>query len=259
MSKPKNHLYFHRRSLIHQTDKQAAEAIIQSQHMKPGVGGLYGPGIYFANTIEACDAKALRKGVYIIADVYLGKTLSLSKDEAIKMKLNKDPNVSKNIESQGFTAICGHKQPTGREFIVFDPERVKNIKFILGERPQATLTLQIKRACLFWVTDHQSAKKIVDDQELPEYNGPFGEGYYLFDSLEDAFQHFGKKETYLCADLKVDNLGQFRQGQKLDSPGLPRRYTSFHGKKKGIEFYVVKDKDLISNIHYCGGTPWNEK
>lgn len=42
-------------SLIHQTDIQCGELIISSQRMIPSVGGLYGHGIYFANTIEASN------------------------------------------------------------------------------------------------------------------------------------------------------------------------------------------------------------
>lgn len=258
MSKQKNSLYFHRLSLIHQTDRQAAELIIQSQFMKPGVGGLYGPGIYFANTIEACKVKALRKGVFLIADVYLGKTCSISKDEAMKIHLDKDPEVSKKIQKEGFTAICGYKQLTGREFIVFDPERVKNIKFIYGDRPQSIPNISHKRLVLFWVTDHNTAKQIVESQNLPQYNGPFGNGFYLFDSITDAISHLGNNETFLAADFSLKSFGELRPNQTLDSPKLPKHFQTFLGKSNNLKFYISKDPSMIKNIHYCGGKLFEE-
>lgn len=58
MSGNNNHYHI---SLIHQTDQNCAEQIISSQKMIPSSNGLYGPGIYFANTIEAANLKNMKR------------------------------------------------------------------------------------------------------------------------------------------------------------------------------------------------------
>lgn len=255
--KKEESIVIHRLSLIHQTDKASAESIVSSQNMIPGSGGLYGPGIYFANTIEACDAKALRKGVYLIADVYLGKVMKISKKKALSLRLHKDPEASKKIRNKGYNSIYGHKQATGREYIVFDSERVKNIKYIYGERPSSYFAPPIKRYVLFWVADHLEAAQIVETQALPRYDGPFGKGYYLFDSITDAKAHLGNKETYLAADMKLVSYGELRPHQTLKSRSLPSHFQTLLGQKNEIKFFIAKKPELIKNIHYCGGLPFD--
>ena len=81
----------------------------------------------------------------------------------------------------------------------------------------------------------------------------------MFDSITDALSHLGPKETFLCADFKIDSLGEFRPKQTLDSPKLPHRFQSFHGKSGGIDIYVARTPNIIKNIHYCGGALFEKK
>ncbi|KAK8898474.1 hypothetical protein M9Y10_000763 [Tritrichomonas musculus] len=120
--------------------------------MLPGAKGLYGAGIYFANTIEATDHKAHRRGVYLIADVYVGKYKEISKAEAISGNFN-----VQQIQSNGYACIFGYRMPTGREIIVFDPELVRNIKYVYGARTQAVFATDRERITLFLVVSKESA------------------------------------------------------------------------------------------------------
>lgn len=87
-------------SLIHQTDLECAEKIISTQTMIPSANGLYGPGIYFANTIEAANLKSRRKGVFLTADVYPGKSKKVSKNDVLHGNFN-----SQQIRDDGYTSI----------------------------------------------------------------------------------------------------------------------------------------------------------
>lgn len=241
-----------RRSLIHQTDKAAAEAIVKSQKMIPGTGGLYGGGIYFANTIEACDGKALRKGVYLIADVYLGRTKAFEKKEVVKKPLN-----PQKILSDGYHSVVGIKMATGREFVVYDPERVKNIKYMYGTPIDAKFRQKRKRYVFFLATDHQTAKNIVEKQHVPmTSNGPFGDGFYMYDSLTDALQANPNQETFLAADCYMKDYYKLHNNQKINSH-LRTKYKSFKGKLNGMNYYIFADPSLICCIHYCGGKTFN--
>lgn len=260
MSK-KDSYKFKRKVLIHQTDLPSAEAIIGSQRMIPGSKGMYGPGIYFGNTVGACDFKALKKGVYLAVEVDPGLTKPISKEEANAKDMYHDLSQSQQLISQGFTAVCGYHQPTGREFVIYDPSRIISIKYCYGIRPQTPFPKEygkdLTTAILFWVTDRQTASKIVEQKHHRKYNGPFGNAYYLFDSITDAIQVLGNQETFLAADLDVSRLCHFRPGQKLSTPRIPHHCTAYVGIEQGVKYYITNDSRNITNIHFCGGQPWN--
>lgn len=252
----KNHRPF-RLSLIHQTDLNSAEQIISTQIMIPSASGLYGPGIYFANTIEAANLKSHRKGVFLIADVYPGKNKKVSKKDVLSGNFN-----AQQVRAEGYTSIYGYHMPTGREVIVFDSSRVKNIKFIFGTRPQAVLSIDRVRITLFFVTDRNTASKISEGQKIPQINGPLGFGCYMYDTISDAIQANPNNttcETYLAADVYMRDYYRLEDGQNVDDSRISRRSQSFTGVVNGTTLYVLKNPDLIERIHFCGGKPWNEK
>lgn len=252
MSGNNNHYHI---SLIHQTDQNCAEQIISSQKMIPSSNGLYGPGIYFANTIEAANLKSHRKGVFLIADVYPGKAKKVSKDDVIHGNFN-----SNQIKSNGYTSIYGYKMPTGREIIVFDPDRVKNIKYIFGTRPQAVFQTSRLRITLFFVTDRRTASKISENQNIPRLDGPLGKGCYMYDTITDAIQTnptHKKTETYLAADAYMKYFCKLRDNQKINDQNVPRHFQSFVGVANGMTQFFLKNPQLIERIHFCGGKPWN--
>ena len=243
--------FFKRMVLIHQTDLECANKIIETQLMIPGTTGLFGGGIYFANTIEAAALKAHKKGVFLCAEVNLGKTISISRDN-IPGNLN-----IAALKAQGYTAITGYRMQSGREIIVFDSKQVSNIKYVYGTRPRAVFQPSVTRV-LFFVTSKFHARQIHDNQRIPRIDGPFGQICYLYDSIEDAkaVQPARFQETYLAADVEMINLYRLHDNENIYSNCIPRLCQTMIGHKNGIEYIMVLDRSLVTNIHYCGGKPW---
>lgn len=241
--------------LIHQTSQAAADIIIRTQEMKPGASGLFGPGIYFANTIEAAQIKAHQKGVFLIAEVFLGKTKSISRVDVDAGNFNLAA-----IKAQGYTAIIGYRVRSGREIIVFDSKRVRNIKYIYGTRPQSVFSMTSVKHVLFFVTSRYHAKQIHHKQKIPRIEGPFGVACYLYDSITDALAIQPAKfhETYLAADVDMINLYRIHNNETIYSRSIPPLCKTIIGVKNGISYFIVLNRKLVTNIHYCGGKPWNE-
>eukprot|EP01084_Bolivina_argentea_P268208 455486_1 len=59
-------------TLYHVTDEKSAESIFKQNKMKCGSKGMFGGGIYFAETPKNAHYKALRTGVLITAKVFVG-------------------------------------------------------------------------------------------------------------------------------------------------------------------------------------------
>lgn len=239
-------------TLFHQTDLTSAEQIILTQTMRPGTSGLFGPGIYFANTIEATDHKCRRTGVYLIADVDLGKIIKITKKQVTSHQI--DPS---KIPSQGYDSIEGRRLKTGREYVVFDPNRVKNIKFVYGTRPQAVFNCSSERVILFFVTDHLTARGIVHHQSMIKSEfGDFGKAYYMFDTIVDALNLLPNGETYLMAEVKMENF--CNMDNNTDSIYNYGHSKTFMAKFNNTPIFIIRYKSLITRIHYCGGRIFEE-
>lgn len=244
--------YFWRLSLFYETDSASANSIIESQRI-PRNSGIYGPGVYIANTIEACHQKSDRKGVFLCVDAYLGRTKLISEDEA-----SNGINQEYFIE-QGYTAICGERLPTGREFIVFDPSRIHNIKYVLGAKLQAFFKINSERITLFFTTSKAFAKSIVLKQRVPKTDGPFGHICYLYGTLKDALAVQPPKfqKTYLAADVMIVDFYKLGNYENMHSKSIPSNCQTMVGVYNGITFFMIRNRSLIKNIHFCGGKPWN--
>jgi len=61
-------------TLYHVTDQKAADAIAKSQRMIRGSAGMFGGGIYFAESVKSANYKSEHKGGWVItARVLVGK------------------------------------------------------------------------------------------------------------------------------------------------------------------------------------------
>ena len=140
---------------FHQTDKNVAQLILQQVRsgfhgFLAGSGGMLGPGIYFATSIEDTSKKALSKGDVFECDVRMGNPLLVQSHNDIKelqneimeimgiglkMKTNTTVIMSADVmydwfSSRGYHSIYGKQNPnqrflqTGDEFVVFNPEQV---------------------------------------------------------------------------------------------------------------------------------------
>ena len=60
-------------TLYHVTDEKSADIIFKQRKMMPGTTGMFGGGIYFAETVRDAQYKAKHQGVLITARVHVGK------------------------------------------------------------------------------------------------------------------------------------------------------------------------------------------
>ena len=258
-SSHKDGIHIERQSLIHVTPVNCADLIIESQLFKAG-NGLYGVGVYFANTLEAAFLKVKHhkdkniKWTYLIADVYIGKAKSFSKTEAV----NQRPINTQALINQGYTCIFGYQQPTGREIVCLDPTRIHNIKYIYGEHPSKFFFIDRPRIVLFHVTHVSKASKVHDSQTIERTNGPFGNGFYLYYTLSDARKIDHNAKTYFACDAYLDRFHELTGNETLGSKSVrDGGFKSFHGRKNHIHYYIFSDRNLFKNFHFCGGKPWN--
>jgi hypothetical protein len=117
------------RTLYHATSQTAGANIFRSGRMFAGAMGMFGGGIYFAESEADARHKAIldQSGdvVLIIAEVDLGRALVLQRP-ANYMTLAQ-------VQAAGCASIKGRRAPTaGWEFVVYEPHRV-TVKSARGE------------------------------------------------------------------------------------------------------------------------------
>lgn len=260
-----NDVTAHRWTLFHVTTIDHANSIIKGQNFIAG-DGLYGVGVYFANTIEACklkimhhlkdDPNYLKRLTYLVADVYVGRAKPISKSQAQKKKPN-----HKALLKQGYTSIIGYELSTGREVICLDPSRIHNIKYALGKRPTEIFPIERNRIVLFFVASRKIAKEAHDNQKFMKTSGKYGKGIYLYNSIGDALSAHPNAETFIACEARLNNFYQLKNGENLQSQSVKGKgFKSFAAPKgDGKQLYIFKNGSNVFNIHFCGGEPWNKQ
>jgi hypothetical protein len=109
-------------TLYHQTSAQAAEKIIQQKRMIPGLYGLAGPAIYFAELPEHTHHKARSYGVILECEVDLEPIWTI--DTSGNYSLTKE-----EVNKRGYGSVCIPRL-NGNEYAVYDSSRVKSFKII---------------------------------------------------------------------------------------------------------------------------------
>lgn len=187
----------------------------------------------------------------MIADVYLGKVYPVHANDYKTVE-----HSFALLALNGYTGVIGHGIESGREIVVFYPHQVKNIKFCCGLfRPKVVFRTHDKVLTLFYITSSQNAAQIVQSQKIPKTNGPFGYGCYLYDSIADAILVNPNAQTYLAAYVNLNNF--YRLKKVVDIKHLTKKYKTFKGVINSIQYFIIKDSNLITNIHFCGGMNWN--
>ena len=254
--------YYHRLNLIHITPVECADSIIQEQKFHVG-GGLFGQGVYFGNTLEACQKKVKHhqkknpgvqiQWTYLVADVYVGKAKPILKKYAKNNPVN-----TQLLISQGYNSVIGHGLVSGREFVVFDANRIHNIKYIYGSIPHNFFPIKRKRIVLFYVTSSNEAHHISGSQIIPKKNGPFGNAIYLYYTITDAKQQCQISETILACEVHLYDFYELKKNETLNSKFvISKRFRSFTGVNNHVKLYIFTDPSLVFNVHYCGGKTWN--
>ncbi len=106
--------------LFHQTDEACANLILDSRQLKRGNTGSLGGGIYFATSTAATDLKAIRRGIYLAADVLLGNTKTATAGHSYTFK---------DLLEEGFDSVCGTFFRSGlEEYVVYNYDQVTNIR-----------------------------------------------------------------------------------------------------------------------------------
>eukprot|EP01084_Bolivina_argentea_P185245 319463_1 len=108
--------------LYHQTNKTAADAIKKSCLMKRGSAGMFGGGIYFAETKKDTNGKAHNLGYMIVADVFVGKEKKCSDWKAGQFDFG-------GLHAMGYDSVYAPKgSGSGRaERVVYNYDQVKII------------------------------------------------------------------------------------------------------------------------------------
>ena len=224
--------------MVHQTDPQAATAILQSQKMILGCEG----GIFFARTLPETDVKACHHGSYLLADVYLGYT-QLGSNNDVKA-------ANQNVNSILIKGNYG-----GFEYVVRDPDQVKNIRYLDGIKPPNYVVQMRPRMPLIYGTTAQAAAQIIKDQKIPSESRPqiAGRGRYLWEDLPSArkFSITGT-ETFLAADVFFINC--YEGQDSLPNIYDCKHHDTFRGDFQDTHYYMVKYSDQIENIHFIAGT-----
>jgi uncharacterized membrane protein YgcG len=111
------------RTLFHMTDEDAARLISRSQTFRPGTSGMFGAGIYFAQSPEDCKGKAHKVGAVLRAEVSLGRSLVCKRAQT-----HLD---ARTLEGYSCQSVKGVAPAVSRdEFAVFDSEQVSDIKVV---------------------------------------------------------------------------------------------------------------------------------
>jgi hypothetical protein len=120
--------------LYHATNREAAIAISHTQQMQPGMSGLFGPGIYFAETPEIARFKSQYDNgsvwAIVTAEVDLGVPLIVTgENQCIDLKI---------LRMMGRDSVIGKRHArSALEFVVYESSRVevKRIEIVMPERP----------------------------------------------------------------------------------------------------------------------------
>ena len=104
-------------TLFHMTDEDAARSIARSQTFRPGTSGMFGAGIYFAQSESDCKGKAHKVGAVLRAKVALGRSLVC---KSAQTRLD-----ARTLAGYGCHSVKGTAPAVSRdEYAVFDPEQV---------------------------------------------------------------------------------------------------------------------------------------
>jgi hypothetical protein len=108
--------------LYHATNREAAIAIARTRQMQPGMGGLFGPGIYFAETPEIARFKSQHGNgsawAMVTAEVDLGVPLIITgENQTMDLKI---------LRTMGRDSVIGKRHArSALEFVVYESSRVK--------------------------------------------------------------------------------------------------------------------------------------
>ena len=117
-------VYLGTRIVYHATTYEAAKSILNDMHLVKGSKGMFGPGIYFAASMEIAKHKSrVCVGAYVICKVDFGYAIVLG-SPCKNLTLE-------DIREYGCDSVMGRSGPnTNWEFIVYESERTRPLQMI---------------------------------------------------------------------------------------------------------------------------------
>lgn len=230
-----------RKLMVHQTSPECAAAILSSQQFLPSQRWDQVGSIYFAENAPETENKAQKKGTYLMADVYLG--------------VNTGNDTDFQSTADNITAIRNEKGKynEGLEYVIKDPNRARNIRYLDGIKPPGIIIEMRDRMPLIYATTKEKAAEILKNQIIPIENRPdmAGWGYYLWENIPDARKYsMSGTETYLAADV---HFPYCFEENRFPNHYEYKNFSSFRGDFQDTHYYMVRFKYTIVNIRYISG------
>lgn len=193
-------------SLFHVTSSEAAQSIVDSGKMLRGKTGLFGGGIYFAETVEIANKKAHFTGATIKAEVFLGFSL-------ICRKSDYDMNFNKLIKHYGCNSVKGMGCVSWPEYVVYNWSQVSIQKVLIGDKVYfKTKDKQGKKSsvctselCIYYMQKHIGSCRIKCINNKCEYYGDYHLGSCKVPCLNELCENYGENHRGKCK-LKCKNL-----------------------------------------------------
>lgn len=222
---------------VHQTSLGNATSILYENKIYPRPGSR-GCGIYACYNAPTTNHKCRGgKGTCLYMDIYLGKN-------------------TKNIDldENSFYDSTINDKFNGDEIIVRTSDRVLNIKYLNGDKPNNIWLEMRPRMLLIFGTTRSNARSILNNQEIPMENHPniAGKGYYLWPDVPSATKYGNSgRETFLVADVFFTNT--FENRSYLPQSSDLMKYDSFRGTYNETCYFMVKYSQRIKNIRFIDG------
>ena len=110
--------------LYHATTKEAAESIMAEKRFRPGSGGMFGAGMYFADKKKTAIHKSAHgSDAIIVANVDMGNALIV---QGPKYDLSLE-----QITELGCDSVLGRSSSSAKwEYVVYDPSRIEPLSII---------------------------------------------------------------------------------------------------------------------------------
>jgi len=107
------------RTVYHQTDDESAQAILRSKRFNRGSSGIAGPGIYFAETPEATQNKARKRGHILRCTILLGNMLELGAQGDSTLSIEK-------MRARGYDSASVAREL--KEYVVYGSDQIIDVR-----------------------------------------------------------------------------------------------------------------------------------
>ncbi len=193
--------------LYHVTSTTAAQSIESSQQMNKGKSGMFGAGIYFAESPAICKTKAHFHGATIQATVELGKSL-ICYQPCPKM------DYSTLTTKYSCDSVKGVGCVSNPEYCVYQSIQVKNIKIINGKQYAQSLCMNNK--CKYYLSAHKGNCVLFCEHNNCQHYHKYHAGNCIFLCQHKNCKNYHKYHAgnciFLCQHRNCKNYHTYHGG-----------------------------------------------